>query len=64
MKTPLKVLLPVLLFLTLPYRVQAQPNPGFTYTTSGGTIAITGYSGTDGNVAIPTNINGLTVTSI
>jgi len=42
--------------------VQAQ----FTYTTNAGapgTITITGYSGTAGTVLIPTNVDGLTVST-
>jgi hypothetical protein len=36
----------------------------FTYTTNNGTVTITGYTGTDANVVIPTTIDGLPVTSI
>jgi hypothetical protein len=36
----------------------------FTYTTTNGTITITGYTGTNANVVIPTTIDGLPVTSI
>jgi hypothetical protein len=46
--------------LALPIAVQAQ----FTYTTNNGTITITGYTGTNGDVTIPDTINGLPVTSI
>jgi pimeloyl-ACP methyl ester carboxylesterase len=53
-------LLPLLLLLTLPAAVQAQ----YTYTTNNGTITITGYTGPDGAVTIPSTINGLPVTSI
>ena len=57
-------LLPLLLLLTLPPRVQAQ----FNYTTNNGTITITGYTGSGGAVTIPDRIpdttNGLPVTSI
>lgn len=49
-----------LLLLTLPAAVQAQ----FTYTTSNGTITITGYTGPDGDVVIPDTINGRPVTRI
>jgi len=38
--------------------------PDFTYTTTNGTITITGYIGPGGNVAIPDTINGLPVTTI
>jgi hypothetical protein len=41
--------------------VQAQ---GFTYTTTNGTITITGYTGPAGAVAIPGTIIGLPVTAI
>jgi len=53
-------LLPLLLLLILPYMVQAQ----FIYTTTDGTITITGYTGPGGDVTIPDRINGLPVTSI
>jgi len=46
--------------LALPAVVQAQ----FTYITNNGAIAITGYAGPPWAVTIPTNINGLPVTSI
>jgi hypothetical protein len=36
----------------------------FNYTTNNGTITITGYTGTDANVVIPSTIDGLPVTSI
>jgi len=36
----------------------------FTYTTNAGAITITGYTGTNGSVAIPSTIYGLPVTSI
>lgn len=36
----------------------------FTYITNNGTITITGYTGPNGAVTIPTNINGLPVTTI
>ena len=60
MKTPFKVLLPLLLLLTLPGAVEAQ----FTYTTNNGTIRITGYTGPAGAVVIPATTNGWPVTSI
>lgn len=53
-------LLPLLLLLTLPAVVRAQ----FTYTTNDGTITITGYTATEGDVTIPYAINGLPVASI
>ena len=53
-------LLLLLVLLTLPAVVQAQ----FNYTTDNGTITITGYTGPDGAVTIPTTINGLPVISI
>jgi hypothetical protein len=46
--------------LILPTVVQAQ----FDYTTIGGTVAITGYTGLGGPVTIPGTINGLPVTRI
>jgi hypothetical protein len=36
----------------------------FSYTTNNGTITITGYTGADANVVIPSTIVGLAVTSI
>ena len=39
-------------------------NPDYTYTTDNGAITITGYIGSDGDVTIPSTINGLPVTSI
>ncbi len=53
-----KLLLP--LVLTVPVVVNAQ----FAYTTNDGTITITGYPGSGGNVIIPETIDGLPVTSI
>jgi hypothetical protein len=50
-----------LLLLAAPAAVQAQ----FTFLTNAdNTLTITGYSGAGGAVSIPTNINGLAVTSI
>lgn len=49
-----------LLLLGTPAAMQAQ----FTYTTNNGSITITGYTGTGGDVVIPSAINGLPVTSI
>jgi hypothetical protein len=50
----------LLLLLTPPAAVEAQ----FIYTTNGGTITITGYTGSGGAVTIPDRINGLAVASI
>jgi hypothetical protein len=36
----------------------------FTYTTNNGTVTITDYTGSGGNVTIPSTIDGLSVTSI
>jgi hypothetical protein len=47
-------------FLALPAVTQAQ----FTYTTTNGTITITGYTGSGGNVTIPDTIGGLPVIGI
>jgi hypothetical protein len=67
MKTHIKscFLLPVLLaglglMMAGPATVQAQ----FTFTTTNGTITITGYTGLGGAVTIPSTTNGLQVTSI
>jgi hypothetical protein len=46
-------LVPLLLLLTLPAVVQAED---FTYTTDGGTITVTGYTGPGGAVNIPSTI--------
>jgi hypothetical protein len=48
MKTPFKLLLPVLVLLTLPAGVQAQS----TFTTNNGAIAITGYTAPGDDVVI------------
>jgi hypothetical protein len=60
----LQGIIPVLLGLLLlasPARVQAQ----FSYTVNtNGTATITGYSGTNGAVIIPSNTNGWRITSI
>jgi hypothetical protein len=53
-------LLPLLL-LALPTPAQAED---FTYATNNGTIAITWYTGSGGDVTIPSTINGLPVTRI
>jgi hypothetical protein len=53
-------MLPLLLLLVPPAVVQAQ----FNYTTTNGSITITGYTGPGGEVTIPSTINGLPVTSI
>jgi len=50
----------VLLLLAPPVALNAQ----FGYTTTNGTITITGYTGPGGTVYIPGSINGLPVTSI
>jgi hypothetical protein len=60
MKRSSKKLPLLLLLLTLPAVAQAQ----FTFTTTNGTITITGYTGSRGEVTIPSTINGLQVTSI
>jgi hypothetical protein len=48
------------LLLATPVGVQAQ----FDYTATDSTITITGYTGTDAHVAIPSTIEGLPVTSL
>lgn len=54
-------LLPVLLFLALPAVAQTQ----FTFTTNAdNTLTITGYSGSNGVVTIPSTIEGMSVASI
>ena len=54
------ILLVILLMLTLRLSSQAQ----FTYTTNNGAITITGFTGSGGNVSIPSTINGYPVTAI
>lgn len=49
------------LLLGAPTLVQAQD---YTYTTNNGTITITRYTGSGGEVSIPDTINGLPVISI
>jgi hypothetical protein len=53
-------ILPPLLLLGLPAVVQAQ----FNYTTTNGTITITGYYGPGGELSIPSTIIGLPVITI
>jgi hypothetical protein len=50
----------LVLLLALPAVVRAQ----FNYTTTNGTITITGYTGSDVSVIIPSTIDSLPVTSI
>lgn len=50
----------VLLLFVLPFAASAQ----FTFVTNNGAITITGYSGTNKNVVIPSATNGYPVTSI
>jgi hypothetical protein len=50
----------VLLLLAAPIEAPAQ----FTYSNNGGALTITDYYGPGGAVTIPTNIDGMTVTSI
>jgi hypothetical protein len=56
----IKTCLLAAMLLAGPAAVQAQ----FTYITNNGTITITGYTGSGGNVTILSTINGLPVTSI
>jgi len=53
--------LALLVLLTLP---AVAPAEDYTYTTNRGTITITRYTGPDGDVTIPSTINGYPVTSI
>ena len=60
---PLKCLkLACLMFaaMLLPSVMKAQ----FAFTTNNGTITITGYTGANGVVTIPSTITGLPVTSV
>ena len=54
-------LVPLLLLAVLPVIAQALD---YTCTTNNGAITITGYTGSGGDVSIPTEINGLPVTVI
>ena len=56
-------LLPLLLLLSV-LAVKADQYGDFGYTTNGGSVTITNYSGPGGAVAIPSTINDLPVTSI
>ena len=49
-----------LMILLFPVAVQAQ----FTFVTNSGAITITGYTGSGGNVTIPSTTNGYPVTTI
>src|SRR5665213_1807935 len=49
---------------TITVALAAQVQAQFNYIANGGSCTITGYTGAGGAVVIPTNINGLTVTSI
>jgi hypothetical protein len=44
--------------------LQAQSSAGFNYSVSNSTATITGYSGTNKVISIPSNLNGYTVTRI
>jgi BspA type Leucine rich repeat region (6 copies) len=58
LKSPLFFLLATVLLL--PIGVEAQ----FTFTTNNGTITLTGYTGSGGDVVIPSTTNGFPVTTI
>ena len=63
MKTTLRLAIAIfglVIFNVSTVVVEAQ----FNYTTTNGTITITGYTGSGGAVTIPDTINGLPVTSI
>ncbi len=57
-------LLPVIGCLFLYSSAFAQQYGDFTYTVSGSAVAITGYTGPGGDVAIPDTIDGMPVVSI
>ena len=52
------------IMIKMEYIYVESPASDFIYTSSGSVITITGYVGPGGNVIIPSNINGLPVTSI
>ena len=58
MKKACSFLLGLVLLATRPAQAQ------FTYTTNGGTVTITGYTGAGGPVTIPSTLGGLSVTGI
>jgi BspA type Leucine rich repeat region (6 copies) len=60
MKTPAKIMPLLLLVCALPFTTRAQ----FTFTTNNGAITITGYTGTNPVVVIPSTTNGYPVTGI
>jgi uncharacterized repeat protein (TIGR03803 family) len=60
-KNPL--LLPVLVAVVT-MLVACPSQAQFTYTTNNGTLTITGYTGTNDDVVIPSTIDGLSVTSV
>lgn len=49
---------------TVPATVTTTQRVDFEYTVSGSSATITGYSGSGGNISIPTSLGGATVTSI
>jgi len=63
MKSALRFLLNGILWCA-PVGVMAQSYEGFLYTNTGTTITITGYTGTNGLLTIPSAIDGLPVTGI
>ena len=62
-KKSLRALLTVAI-LSTPLTATGQKSADFTYTSSGSTIAITGYTGGGGVATIPSSIDGLPVTTI
>lgn len=63
-KQTIKLLALSLLLLLVALPAKADQFGDFGYTTNGGTVAITNYTGAGGVVVIPADINGLPVASI
>ena len=64
MKTPLRLTIAAFGLAIFNFSTAVVQAEDFTYTTNNGTITITGYTGSGGAVTIPSEINGLPVTSI
>ena len=63
-KVCLCVFLSLIGFMVLSSSAFALQSGDFTYTVSGGTVTITGYTGAGGNVVIPATIDGMPVVAL